>query len=125
MEFDANLMPPALGVLGLLIVMVIYQWIKKQPGGSGKVQKIGEQIHIGSIFYGNVLGIFLLAFFVKFVKSNSTFIAAIITQIIVIIGWWFDWMPYLWLNMFGCALVMSIAILIEFSVNQKLETSRE
>ncbi|MAN26751.1 MULTISPECIES: sodium:solute symporter [Mesonia] len=80
---------------------------------------------IGSIFYGNVLGIFLLAFFVKFVKSNSTFIAAIITQIIVIIGWWFDWMPYLWLNMFGCALVMSIAILIEFSVNQKLETSRE
>ena len=80
---------------------------------------------IGSIFYGNVLGIFLLAFFVKFVKSNSTFIAAIITQIIVIIGWWFDWMPYLWLNMFGCALVMSIAILIEFSVNQKLETSRK
>ncbi|SVD29351.1 uncharacterized protein METZ01_LOCUS382205, partial [marine metagenome] len=33
MEFDANLMPPALGVLGLLIVVVIYQWIKKQPGG--------------------------------------------------------------------------------------------
>ncbi|MBW2960645.1 sodium:solute symporter [Mesonia aestuariivivens] len=68
---------------------------------------------IGSIFYGNVLGIFLLAFFVKFVSSNATFVAALITQIIVIIGWWFDWMPYLWLNMFGCALVMTIAILIE------------
>ena len=51
MEFDANLMPPALGVLGLLIVMVIYQWIKKQPGGSGAVQKIGQQIHIGSIVF--------------------------------------------------------------------------
>ena len=51
MEFDANLMPPALGVLGLLIVVVIYQWIKKQPGGSGAVQKIGEQIHIGSIVF--------------------------------------------------------------------------
>ena len=74
---------------------------------------------IGSIFYGNVLGIFLLAFFVKFVRSNSTFIAAIITQIIVVIGWWNDWMPYLWLNMFGCALVMSIAILIEMLSNSK------
>ena len=74
---------------------------------------------IGSIFYGNVLGIFLLAFFVKFVRSNSTFIAAIITQIIVVIGWWNDWMPYLWLNMFGCALVMSIAILIEVLSNSK------
>ena len=74
---------------------------------------------IGSIFYGNVLGIFLLAFFVKFVRSNSTFIAAIITQIIVVIGWWNDWMPYLWLNMFGCALVMSIAILIEVLSNSE------
>ena len=51
MEFDANLMPPALGISGLLIVVVIYQWIKKQPGGSGAVQKIGQQIHIGSIVF--------------------------------------------------------------------------
>jgi len=51
MEFDANLVPPALGILGLLIVVVIYQWIKKQPGGSGAVQKIGEQIHIGAIVF--------------------------------------------------------------------------
>jgi len=51
MEFDANLVPPALGISGLLIVVVIYQWIKKQPSGSGAVQKIGEQIHIGSIVF--------------------------------------------------------------------------
>jgi len=51
MEFDANLVPPTLGILGLLIVVVIYQWIKKQPGGSGAVQKIGQQIHIGSIVF--------------------------------------------------------------------------
>lgn len=68
---------------------------------------------IGSIFYGNVLGIFLLAFFFKFIQSHSVFIAAIITQIIVILGWYFDWMPYLWLNLFGCALVILIAILIQ------------
>jgi len=51
MVFDANVMPPALGALGLLIVFSIYQWIKKQPSGSGAVQKIGEQIHIGSIVF--------------------------------------------------------------------------
>lgn len=68
---------------------------------------------IGSIFYGDVLGIFLLAFFIKFVKSRAVFIAAIITQIIVIIGYSQNWMPYLWLNLFGCALVISLAILLQ------------
>ena len=68
---------------------------------------------IGSIFYGNVLGIFLLAFFLKFVRGNSVFIAAIITQVIVIIGWSQDWMSYLWLNAFGCALVIILAIFLE------------
>jgi len=68
---------------------------------------------IGSIFYGNVLGIFLLAFFLKFVKGNAVFTAALITQVIVIIGWYFDWMPYLWLNLFGCVLVMLIAIILQ------------
>ncbi|MDT8416520.1 MAG: sodium:solute symporter [Lutibacter sp.] len=68
---------------------------------------------IGSIFYGNILGIFLLAFFVKYVKSNAVFVAALITQVIVIIGYVYDWMPYLWLNLFGCALVMGVAILLQ------------
>src|SRR5699024_3375133 len=74
---------------------------------------------IGSIFYGNVLGIFLLAFFVKYVKSKAVFIAALITQVIVIIGWWFAFMPYLWLNLFGCAFVMGIAILLQFLSNDE------
>ncbi|MDH7914302.1 sodium:solute symporter [Winogradskyella sp. SYSU M77433] len=68
---------------------------------------------IGSIFYGNVLGIFLLAFFFKHIKGNAVFSAALITQVIVIIGWWFEWMPYLWLNLFGCILVIFIAHLLQ------------
>jgi len=75
---------------------------------------------IGSIFYGNVLGIFLLAFFIKYVKSNAVFLAALITQVIVIIGWCFDWMPYLWLNLFGCALVMLVAVIIQIFTKNKL-----
>ncbi|MET2984502.1 sodium:solute symporter [Aureibaculum conchae] len=79
---------------------------------------------IGSIFYGNVLGIFLLAFFIKYVKSNAVFMAALITQIIVIGIYYFamflpesqgekSLLGYLWLNLIGCALVMGIAILIQ------------
>jgi Na+/proline symporter len=74
---------------------------------------------IGSIFYGNVLGIFLLAFFIKFVKSRSVFIAAIITQALVIWMWWIDLMPYLWLNLAGCAIVMGIAIVIQSLIPDK------
>ena len=68
---------------------------------------------IGSIFYGNVLGIFLLAFFLKFVKGNAVFIAALITQVLIITVFLLDWLPYLWLNLLGCALVMGIAIIIQ------------
>jgi Na+/proline symporter len=68
---------------------------------------------IGSIFYGNALGIFLLAFFFKFIRGNSVFIAAIITQIIVIIGWYYEWMSYLWLTVFGTVLVIFFACLLE------------
>ena len=68
---------------------------------------------IGSIFYGNVLGIFLLAFFIKYVRGNAVFIAAIITQICIIVVYFLDWLPYLWLNLLGCVLVMGIAVLIQ------------
>ncbi|WP_373058717.1 sodium:solute symporter [Zunongwangia sp. H14] len=78
---------------------------------------------IGSIFYGNVLGIFLLAFFVKRVHSNATFIAAFITQIIIIGIFIMDIVPYLWLNLLGCAMVMLLALLIEqFTKNRKVTT---
>ncbi|WP_299311866.1 sodium:solute symporter [uncultured Aquimarina sp.] len=71
---------------------------------------------IGSIFYGNVLGIFLLAFFIKFVKSNAVFVAALITQTIIIYVWWQDWLPFLWLNALGCGIVMFLAIVLELFI---------
>jgi K(+)-stimulated pyrophosphate-energized sodium pump len=68
MNFDQNLIAPALGVLGLLIVVIIYQWITKQDGGSGAVKKIGEQIHICAIVFMKreykMLSIFALVLFV-------------------------------------------------------------
>jgi len=83
---------------------------------------------IGSIFYGNVLGIFLLAFFFKFVKGNAVFIAALITQILVIALYFLNEyeyinLPFLWLNFVGCIIVIFIACLIQgLSKNEQYTT---
>ncbi len=79
---------------------------------------------IGSIFYGNILGIFLLAFFVKFVRSNAVFIAALITQILIIalytlIHFEIIQFSYLWLNVVGCALVMILGSLLQVSFGDR------
>jgi Na+/proline symporter len=77
---------------------------------------------IGSIFYGNVLGIFLLAFFFKFIKGNAVFFAALLTQVIVCVIYYNlihiypsgeEKLGYLWLNFIGCALVMGTAFIFE------------
>ncbi|AUC81569.1 sodium:solute symporter [Lacinutrix sp. Bg11-31] len=73
---------------------------------------------IGSIFYGNVLGIFLLAFFFKHVKANAVFVAAFITQFLVITLFLLDNyqlinLPFLWLNFIGCVIVIGIACLLQ------------
>jgi len=78
---------------------------------------------IGSIFYGNVLGVFLIAFFIKHIKSNAVFISAIITQIIIIFAWYYDWMPFLWLNVFGCFVVIIISSFTQ-EIIQKLKLLR-
>ena len=77
---------------------------------------------IGSIFYGNVLGIFLLAVFLKFVKGNAVFFAAILTQLIIFVLFYTlifmypegeEKLGYLWLNFIGAALVILVALIIE------------
>src|SRR5690554_2306813 len=77
---------------------------------------------IGSLFYGNVLGVFLLAFFFNFIKGRAVFIAAIITQFALFaIYFWAIYLPeqagdkallsYLWLNLIGCFLVIILALI--------------
>lgn len=68
---------------------------------------------IGSIFYGTILGIFLIAFFIKSIKGNTVFKAAIFTQLVVFVAFEFEWMSYLWLNAFGCALIIGVALIIQ------------
>lgn len=81
---------------------------------------------IGSLFYGNILGIFLIAFFLKKIGGKQVFIAAIITQILVIFVFLLDRyevieLAYLWLNLLGCMCVILIAWLLSLIVPNKVQ----
>ena len=64
---------------------------------------------VGSIFYGTILGIFLVAFYFKKIKGNAVFIAAFITEILVIYIYYIDVIGYLWLNLIGVLGVIIIS----------------
>jgi SSS family solute:Na+ symporter len=67
---------------------------------------------LGSLFYGAILGIFLIAFFLKKIGGNATFIAAIIAELTVLACHFFTEIPYLWFNVIGCVLLIALASLI-------------
>jgi SSS family transporter len=75
---------------------------------------------LGSLFYGTILGIFLVAFYVKHVQSQAVFIAACIAEVFIIIAWQMDLTAFLWLNVLGCLLVVVIAILLQAILPRKL-----
>lgn len=68
---------------------------------------------LGSLFYGTILGIFLVAFYFKSIKGTAVFYAAIATELLVIVAWLLNLMAFLWLNLIGCLLVILIALLVQ------------
>ena len=74
---------------------------------------------IGSIFYGTILGIFLVAIFIKKIKSNPIFFAAIISEIIVISFYYIDLFGYLWLNIVGAFLTVLFSMIIQITFFKK------
>lgn len=66
---------------------------------------------LGSYIYGTILGVFVVAFYIKQVKGQAVFIAAVITEIIICICGYYNVVAYLWLNAIGCVLVIGIALI--------------
>ncbi len=67
---------------------------------------------LGSLFYGTILGLFLVAFYFKNVKGNAVFIGGAIAETVVIACFVFTDIPYLWFNFIGCVLVVIISFLL-------------
>ena len=80
---------------------------------AGFAENLIEAINIlGSIFYGVLLGLFLVAFFLRRVGGSAVFFAAIAAQAMVIVMYFSLNIGYLWYNFIGCAacVVLSLAL---------------
>jgi SSS family solute:Na+ symporter len=81
---------------------------------AGFAENLIEAINIlGSIFYGVVLGIFLVAFFCRHVGGHAVFFAAVAAQVLVIVMFFSLNIGYLWYNLIGCAACIGLSLLLQ------------
>ncbi len=81
---------------------------------AGRMGSLIEAVNIlGSLFYGTILGIFSVALFLKSIEGNQVFIAALITEVLVIAIYFSDTISFLWLNLIGCAFVILLSLLLK------------
>jgi len=64
---------------------------------------------LGSLFYGTILGVFLVAFFARRVRGSDMFAAALISEALVFTVWLGTSVGFLWFNVIGCAAAMGLA----------------
>ncbi len=81
---------------------------------------------IGSIFYGGILGLFLIAFFLKFIGGTAAFSGALVGQAVVFTGFALNYfgyfnLAYLWYNPIGCLTTIAAATLIQLALGQPPE----
>lgn len=81
---------------------------------ANKLGNLLEAVNIlGSLFYGTILGIFLVAFYLKNIGGKAVFWAAILAEVFVFIIWKLDVIAFLWLNLIGCTLVILIGLVLQ------------
>ena len=68
---------------------------------------------IGSVFYGTILGVFLVAFFLKYVKGKAVFWAAIVSEALIIFIFTQDWISFLWLNVLGALFTVILSLVFQ------------
>lgn len=80
---------------------------------------------LGSLFYGAILGLFLIAFYFKKIGGTATFIAALSAETVVLACHFFSEIPYLWFNVIGCVVLILLAHLLNPFFNSSRSRPRE
>jgi solute:Na+ symporter, SSS family len=84
------------------------------------VENLIQAVNIlGSLFYGTVLGVFLVAFYIKKIKGNAVFYAALIAEAMVLYLYVTSDIGYLWFNLIGCVLVIGISFIFQYTIWNK------
>lgn len=73
---------------------------------------------IGSLFYGTILGIFLSAFYIKYLHSTAVFWAAIVAELVILYLYFFTEVAFLLYNIVGCLVVIFLAFILQFLQNE-------
>ncbi len=71
---------------------------------------------VGSIFYGTVLGIFLVGFYIKFIKAKAIFVGAVISQLTIFYIFYLDVVSFLWLNFIGAMLTIMLSSFLQYFI---------
>jgi hypothetical protein len=89
---------------------------------AGRLGSLIEAVNIlGSLFYGTMLGIFLLAFYVRSVGGTAAFVGALAGEAVVVWCFVFTEIAWLWYNVIGCVVVITVAATITIATR----TSRD
>ncbi|MGY0040693.1 sodium:solute symporter family transporter [Pedobacter sp. NJ-S-72] len=87
---------------------------------ASKIGNLLEAVNaLGSYIYGTILGVFLVAFYLKHVNGRAVFYAAILTEAIVCVFGFQKIVAYLWLNVIGCLLVILLSLLFQQVLKKK------
>jgi Na+/proline symporter len=87
---------------------------------AGKMGNLLEAVNIlGSLFYGTILGIFVVAFYMKKINGKSVFYAAILAEAFIVVAWIIELTAFLWLNVIGCLLVMILSFIFQKILGNK------
>ena len=100
------------GVFSVVVAMFAYNL------GNSLIEAVNI---LGSLFYGVILGIFLVAFWIKYVKGNAVFIASVISELLIILIYNLNVVSFLWLNVIGVILVILFSVLIQLVLPSKKE----
>ena len=91
---------------------------------AGRLGSLIEAVNkLGSLFYGTILGIFLLAFYTKHVGGRATFLGAVVGEIAVILCSLYTDMAWLWWNVVGCVVGVVAALIFQAVVPEKRVTA--
>ena len=80
---------------------------------ASRLGSLVEAVNIlGSLFYGTLLGVFLLAFYFKWVGGTATFVATFVGEAVVLYCFKFTEIAWLWYNVVGCGVLVIVALLL-------------
>jgi SSS family solute:Na+ symporter len=103
------------GVFSIIVAMFAYNL------GNSLIEAVNI---LGSLFYGVILGIFLVAFWMKWVGGNAVFIAAVVSEALTILVYNLNIISFLWLNVIGALLVIVISVILQpiLPTNKKVKS---